>query len=93
MARYGKKAKLGHIRPHALRHSAAKLRRETGASIEDVGALLGHRSIATTAWYLARLEGEQDRADGIGSRHSLGFPKNKVMPFPSYVLKSASVRS
>jgi len=60
LARYGKKAKLGQITPHGLRHSAAKLRRETGASIEDVGALLGHRSIATTARYLARLEGEQD---------------------------------
>jgi len=60
LARYGKKAKLGHITPHVLRHSAAKLRRETGASIEDVGALLGHRSIATTARYLARLEGERD---------------------------------
>ncbi len=58
--RYGKKAKLGHVTPHALRHSAAKLRQETGASIEDVGALLGHQNIATTAQYLARLEGTQD---------------------------------
>ena len=49
LARYAKKAKLGHVTPHALRHSAAKLRRETGASIEDIGALLGHRSLATTA--------------------------------------------
>ena len=31
-------------KPHDLRHTAAKLRRDTGASIEDVGALLGHRS-------------------------------------------------
>jgi hypothetical protein len=31
-----------------------------GASIEDVSALLGHRSIATTATYLARMEGEED---------------------------------
>ena len=59
LARYGKKAKLGHVTPHALRHSAAKLRRKTGASIEDVGALLGHQSIATTARYLARLEGSR----------------------------------
>ena len=60
LARYGKKAKLGDVTAHALRHSAAKLRRETGASIEDVGALLGHQNIATTARYLARLEGTQD---------------------------------
>ena len=32
-----------------------------GASIEDVGALLGHASIATTATYLARMEGEEDK--------------------------------
>jgi len=51
LARYGKKAKLGHVTPHALRHSAAKLRRETGSRIEDVGALLGHQSIATTTTY------------------------------------------
>ena len=69
LARYGKKAKLGHITPHALRHSAAKLRRETGASIEDVGALLGHRSFATTARYLARLEGEEDSGwPGVAER-------------------------
>ncbi len=62
LARYGKKAELGHVTPHALRHSAAKLRRETGEpSIEDVGALLGHQNIATTARYLARLEETQDQ--------------------------------
>jgi len=73
LARYGKKAKLGHVTPHALRHSAAKLRRETGASIEDVGALLGHRSIATTARYLARLEGEQDHGwQGVAEMLGLG---------------------
>ena len=46
--------------PHVLRHSAAKLRRQSGASIEDVGALLGHRNLFTTARYLARMEGERD---------------------------------
>ena len=60
LRRYSARAGLGNVTPHALRHSAAKLRRETGASIEDVGALLGHRSLHTTARYLARLEGEHD---------------------------------
>ena len=64
LTRYVKKAKLGHVTPHALRHSAAKPRRETGASIEDVGTLLGHQNIATTARYLARLEGTIDVAHG-----------------------------
>ena len=53
-------AHLDGLKPHDLRHTAAKLRREHGASIEDVSAFLGHRSIATTARYLARMKGEQD---------------------------------
>lgn len=60
LKRYAAKAGLAHVTPHVLRHSAAKLRRETGASIEDVGALLGHRSLHTTSRYLARLEGDRD---------------------------------
>ena len=60
LRRYARKAGLAGLKPHDLRHTAAKLRREQGASIEDVSAFLGHRSIATTARYLARMEGEQD---------------------------------
>ena len=60
LGKYAREAGLGDVTPHVLRHSAAKLRRDSGASIEDVGSLLGHRSIATTARYLARLEGERD---------------------------------
>jgi integrase/recombinase XerD len=60
LRRYAAKAELAHVTPHTLRHSAAKLRRETGSSIEDVGALLGHQSLYTTARYLARLEGTRD---------------------------------
>jgi len=57
---YAARAGLGHVTPHVLRHSAAKLRRDAGASIEDVGTFLGHRSLHTTSRYLARLEGERD---------------------------------
>ena len=46
--------------PNGLRHTAAKLGREHGASIEDVSAFLEHRTIATTTRDLARMEGEQD---------------------------------
>jgi site-specific recombinase XerD len=60
LARYGARAGVGTFSPHVLRHTAAKLRRDVGASIEDVSALLGHRSLFTTARYLARLEGERD---------------------------------
>ena len=54
------RARLVGLKPHDLRHTEANLRRNNGASIEDVSALLGHRSIATTATYLARMEGEED---------------------------------
>jgi integrase len=47
---------------HVLRHSAAKLRRDAGASIEAVSSFLAHSSLAVTSVYLRRLEGE---ADGI----------------------------
>ena len=46
----------------------AELYKNNGASIEDVSALLGHRSIATTATYLARMEGEEDNGwEGVAT--------------------------
>jgi integrase/recombinase XerC len=47
---------------HILRHSAARLRRQAGESIESVSAYLDHSSLATTTTYLRRLEGQEDRA-------------------------------
>jgi integrase len=46
---------------HVLRHTAAKLRRDAGESIEDVSAFLDHSSLAVTTTYLRRLEGTEDR--------------------------------
>jgi site-specific recombinase XerD len=46
---------------HLLRHSAAKLRRDAGASIESVSSFLDHSSLAVTTTYLCRLEGEADQ--------------------------------
>ena len=61
LRRYARKVDLENVSPHVLRHSAAKWRRETGASLEEVSGFLGHANLATTARYLARLEGEEDR--------------------------------
>jgi integrase/recombinase XerC len=47
---------------HVLRHSAAKLRRDAGESIEAVSSFLDHSSLAVTTVYLRRLEGVEDRA-------------------------------
>jgi len=47
---------------HVLRHTAAKLRRDAGESVESVSAFLDHSSLAVTTVYLRRLEGVEDRA-------------------------------
>ena len=46
---------------HVFRHSAAKLRRDAGESIEDVSRFLDHSSLAVTTVYLRRLEGQEDK--------------------------------
>jgi integrase len=45
---------------HILRHSAAKLRRDAGESVEEVSRFLDHSSLAVTTVYLRRLEGVED---------------------------------
>jgi integrase/recombinase XerC len=59
--RYLRAAELAPTGLHILRHSAAKLRRDAGASIEAVSSFLDHSSLAVTSVYLRRLEGEADR--------------------------------
>ena len=59
--RYQRAAGLAPSGLHLLRHSAAKLRRDAGASIEAVSSFLDHSSLAVTSVYLRRLEGEVDR--------------------------------
>ncbi len=60
LRRYGRAIGVESLTVHTLRHTAAKLRRQSGASLEDVQAVLGHATVATTARYLARLEGTRD---------------------------------
>ncbi len=59
--RYLRAADLPPSGLHILRHSAAKLRRDAGESVEAVSAFLDHSSLAVTTVYLRRLEGETDR--------------------------------
>ena len=47
---------------HVLRHSAAKLRRDAGETVEQVSSFLDHSSLAVTTTYLRRLEGVEDHA-------------------------------
>jgi site-specific recombinase XerD len=61
LRRYMRNAGLPPAGVHILRHSAAKLRRDAGESIEDVSRFLDHSSLAVTTVYLRRLEGQEDR--------------------------------
>ena len=62
LQRYQRAAGLPASGVHILRHSAAKLRRDAGESIEDVSRFLDHSSLAVTTTYLRRLEGQEDRS-------------------------------
>jgi site-specific recombinase XerD len=59
LPRYLKLAGLPLAGVHILRHSAAKLRRDVGESVEEV-RFLDHSSLAITTVYLRRLEGMGD---------------------------------
>ena len=58
--RYLQAAGLAPTGIHVLRHTAAKLRRDAGQSIEDVSVFLDHSSLAVTTVYLRRLESHAD---------------------------------
>jgi site-specific recombinase XerD len=62
LKRYLRKAGLPTAGVHIFRHSAAKLRRDAGESVEDVSRFLDHSSLAVTTTYLRRLEGQEDRS-------------------------------
>lgn len=60
LRRYLRAAGLPASGVHVFRHSAAKLRRDAGESVEEVSRFLDHSSLATTTVYLRRLEGDRD---------------------------------
>jgi len=60
LRRYFRNAKLPPGGVHLLRHSAAKLRRDVGETVEQVSSFLDHANLAVTTTYLRRLEGEED---------------------------------
>jgi site-specific recombinase XerD len=62
LRRYLKLANLPLGGVHIFRHSAAKLRRDAGESVEEVSRFLDHSSLAATTTYLRRLEGQEDRS-------------------------------
>ena len=68
---------------HVLRHTAAKLRRDVGGSVESVSQFLDHSSLAVTTTYLRRLEGERDASLAWRRQPLLGVsasPTRRVSP-------------
>ena len=51
VARYGQAARIGHVHPHMLRHTAAYRWMKAGATLVQVAELLGHSSIEVTRRY------------------------------------------
>jgi site-specific recombinase XerD len=62
LRRYLRAAGLPPAGVHIFRHSAAKLRRDAGESVEEVSRFLDHSSLAVTSTYLRRLEGQEDKS-------------------------------
>ena len=60
LRRYFRGAGLPASGVHNFRHSAAKLRRDAGESVEEVSRFLDHSPLAVTTVYLRRLEGDRD---------------------------------
>jgi len=61
LQRYFRLAGMKPAGVHIFRHTAAKLRRDAGETVEDVSMFLDHSSLAVTTVYLRRLEGERDQ--------------------------------
>jgi integrase len=55
LARYGTKAGIERLHPHALRHTHAYGLAEAGKSVHKIQQQLGHASLATTSRYLAHI--------------------------------------
>lgn len=80
MKKYIKRHGLKDVSPHDLRHSAATLAIESGATVKEIQALLGHRDAATTLKFYAGITEKAQRrtVEGIESLIRPKKEKSKV---------------
>ncbi|GAA4707209.1 Site-specific recombinase XerD [Promicromonospora umidemergens] len=76
-----RRARVGHVRIHDLRHTYASWLLQGGRTIAEVGELLGHASPLTTQRY-ARLDviASEDVLDALGSDPSIPPPSAATKP-------------
>ena len=67
MRKFIKRHKLPDMSPHDLRHTAASLAIENGASIKEIQVLLGHKDPSITLKFYAALSerAQQKTVEGI----------------------------
>ena len=77
MSKFIKRHKLPNMSPHDLRHTAATLAIESGASVKEIQALLGHRDAATTLKFYAGISERTQRGTVEGIENMIR-PKSKT---------------
>jgi integrase len=78
LKRLCRQAKVSEVTPHELRHSAAFLYGEAGASTEDIRKLLNHKSLNATKHYLHRGDERLGRIAGGLSNTLRIIPGGKI---------------
>lgn len=76
MKKFIRRHKLPDMSPHDLRHTAASLAIESGASVKEIQALLGHKDPAVTLKFYAGIS-EKKRKDTVDGIENLLRPKKE----------------
>ncbi len=77
MSKFIKRHGLPSISPHDLRHTAATLAIESGSSVKEIQALLGHKDAATTLKFYAGIS-DKTRRGTVEGIESVLRPKPKT---------------